>query len=173
MPSRLLIVDDHEIVRLGIRTLFANDDSIEVCGESENGMDAIHMVSDLSPDVVILDLTMPGMNGFETAERMLLIAPSVQIIFFSAHEIPATARWLAQTISSPNPLPYRNLRARSVARSNPAMTWGPGRKNLPLRIPRGDSNSHLMKDVKDTAGFSPQVSAFPGFGAGVNIEAKS
>ncbi len=72
--------------------MFANDDSIEVCGESENGMDAIHMVSDLSPDVVILDLTMPGMNGFETAERMLLIAPSIQIIFFSAHEIPATAR---------------------------------------------------------------------------------
>lgn len=92
MPSRLLIVDDHEIVRLGIRTLFANDDSIEICGESENGLDAIRMLSDLSPDAVILDLTMPGMNGFETAEKMLLIAPSLRIIFFSAHEIPATAR---------------------------------------------------------------------------------
>jgi DNA-binding NarL/FixJ family response regulator len=92
MPSRLLIVDDHEIVRFGVRALFAKDDSLEVCGEAENGMEAIRMVSELSPDVVILDLTMPGMNGFETAVKILSLAPSVKIVFFSAHEIPATAR---------------------------------------------------------------------------------
>ena len=92
MPSRLLIVDDHEIVRFGVRALFANDDSVEVCGEAGNGMEAIRMVSELSPDVVILDLTMPGLNGFETAAKILSIAPSVKIVFFSAHEIPATAR---------------------------------------------------------------------------------
>jgi DNA-binding NarL/FixJ family response regulator len=92
MPSRLLIVDDHEVVRLGVRTLFANNDSFEVCGEAQNGADAIRLVAELSPDVVILDLTMPGMNGFETAAKILTIAPSVRIVFFSAHEIPATAR---------------------------------------------------------------------------------
>jgi two-component system invasion response regulator UvrY len=92
MPSRLLIVDDHEIVRFGIRALFSNDESVEVCGEAENGMEAIRLVTELSPDVVILDLTMPGMNGFETAERILALDPSVRIVFFSAHEIPATAR---------------------------------------------------------------------------------
>ena len=92
MPFRLLIVDDHEVVRLGVRTLFADNNSYEVCGEAQNGEDAILMVSELSPDVVILDLSMPGINGFETAEQILTIAPSVRIVFFSAHAIPATAR---------------------------------------------------------------------------------
>jgi DNA-binding NarL/FixJ family response regulator len=91
MVSRLLIVDDHEVVRLGLRTLFDNSDSFEVCGEAQNGMDAIHMVLDLLPDVVILDLTMPGMNGFETAANIVSVAPSVRIVFFSAHEVPASA----------------------------------------------------------------------------------
>jgi DNA-binding NarL/FixJ family response regulator len=94
MSARLLIVDDHEVVRLGVRTLFANNGSFEVCGEAENGLDAIRMVMNVSPDVVILDVSMPGMNGFETAVKILTIAPSVRIVFFSAHEIPATARWV-------------------------------------------------------------------------------
>jgi DNA-binding NarL/FixJ family response regulator len=94
MPTRLLIVDDHEVVRLGVRTLFANNRSFEICGEAENGLDAIRMVLELSPDVVILDLTMPGMNGFETAEKILAIAPLIRVVFFSAHQIPATAEWV-------------------------------------------------------------------------------
>ena len=94
MPSRILIVDDHEVVRLGVRTLFADNRSFKVCGEAENGLDAIRMVLELSPDVVILDLTMPGMNGFETAEKIMAIAPAVRVVFFSAHQIPATADWV-------------------------------------------------------------------------------
>src|ERR1700687_1753822 len=94
MPARLLIVDDHEIVRMGVRTLFAKDDSLEVCGEAQNGMEAVRMVSDLSPDVVILDLSMPGMNGFETAAKIRLLAPSIRIVLYSVHEIPNTARWV-------------------------------------------------------------------------------
>ena len=94
MPTRLLIVDDHEVVRLGLRTLFEKHDSFEICGEAQNGIDAIRMVLNLSPDVVILDLTMPGMNGFETAANIVTVAPSMRIIFYSAHEVPATAQWV-------------------------------------------------------------------------------
>jgi len=94
MPARVLIVDDHEIVRKGVRMLFANYDSFEVCGEAQNGMEAIRMVPELSPDVVILDLSMPGMNGFETAAKIRLIAPSIRIVFFSTHEIASTALWV-------------------------------------------------------------------------------
>jgi DNA-binding NarL/FixJ family response regulator len=90
MTARLLIVDDHEVVRLGLRTLFANNDSVEVCGEAQNGQDAIRMVSELFPDAVILDLSMPGMNGFEIAARQA--APQTRIVFFSFHEIPSAAR---------------------------------------------------------------------------------
>jgi DNA-binding NarL/FixJ family response regulator len=94
MPTRLLIVDDHEAVRKGVRMQFANNESFEVCGEAQNGMEAICMVPVLSPDVVILDLSMPGMNGFETAAKIRLIAPSTRIVFFSVHEIPSTALWV-------------------------------------------------------------------------------
>jgi DNA-binding NarL/FixJ family response regulator len=91
MAARLLIVDDHEVVRKGVRMLFSNTDSFEVCGEAQNGMEAIRMVPELSPDVVILDLSMPGMNGFETAAKIRQIAPSIRIVIFSVHEIPNTA----------------------------------------------------------------------------------
>jgi two-component system nitrate/nitrite response regulator NarL len=66
--------------------------SLEVCGEAEDGVDALQKVVELSPDVVILDLTMPQINGFEAAKQMRLIEPSLKIIFYSIHEIPATAR---------------------------------------------------------------------------------
>src|SRR6202022_1973605 len=94
MPARILLVDDHASVRRGVRSLFTNNDSFEVCGEAENGTDAIRMVSDLSPDVVILDLTMPGMTGFQTAAKIRQIAPSIRIIFFTIHDIPSSAWWV-------------------------------------------------------------------------------
>ena len=92
MPARLLIVDDHEVVRRGVRNVFANNESFQICGEAQNGQEAIRKVPELAPDVVILDLSMPGMNGFETAAKIKMVSPSTRIVFFSIHEIPATAR---------------------------------------------------------------------------------
>src|ERR1700730_14776952 len=92
MPTRILIVDDHEVVRMGIRMLFPASGPLQVCGEAGDGPNALQKVVELSPDVVILDLSMPGMNGFETAARMRLVAAAIKIIFFSIHETPATAR---------------------------------------------------------------------------------
>jgi DNA-binding NarL/FixJ family response regulator len=92
MAVRILIVDDHEVVRMGIRTALTCESALEVCGEAQDGTDAIRKVLELFPDVVILDLSMPGMNGFETAAHIRLIAPSVKIIFYSIHEIPTVSR---------------------------------------------------------------------------------
>jgi DNA-binding NarL/FixJ family response regulator len=122
MPARLLIVDDHEVVRLGVRMLFAKDDSFEVCGEAQNGMEAIRMVPELSPHVVILDLSMPGMNGFEIAARIRLVAPSIRIVFFSAHEIPATARWVGADAFVSKSCPLQQL-ALTVNRVLHFRTW--------------------------------------------------
>jgi len=85
-------VDDHEIVRIGVRILFSGSDQWEICGEAQNGAEAIAKVMQLSPDAVILDLTMPVMGGFDTAKQIRQVSPNTRIIFFSIHEIPTTAR---------------------------------------------------------------------------------
>ena len=116
MAARILLVDDHESVRRGVRNLFANNDSFEVCGEAQNGTDAIRMVADLSPDVVILDLTMPGMTGFQTAAKIREIAPSIRIIFFTIHDIPPSAWWVRTPA-------YRSLRpGRTYAHGQSCIT---------------------------------------------------
>ena len=92
MPARVLIVDDHEVVRMGIRMALSRDSQVKVCGEAGDGLDALRKVLELSPDVVILDLTMPGMSGFQTAKQIRRLAPLVKIILYSIHEMPTVAR---------------------------------------------------------------------------------
>jgi len=91
VPLRLLIADDHEIVRIGVRILLRDKHEWEICGEAENGRDAIAKVRNLSPDIVLLDLSMPVMNGFEAATEIRRIAPSTKIIIYSIHDVPTTA----------------------------------------------------------------------------------
>jgi DNA-binding NarL/FixJ family response regulator len=122
MPTPLLIVDHHEVVRLGVRALFANNDLFEVYSEAQNGVDAIRTVSELSPDVVILGLNIPGMNGFEVAARIRLIAPSTRIVFFSAQEIPATARSVGADAFVSKSCPLQEL-ALTVNRVLRLRTW--------------------------------------------------
>jgi DNA-binding NarL/FixJ family response regulator len=92
MPVRLLVVDDNEIVRMGVRVLLSAQTQWEICGEAENGADAIMKVQELAPDVVILDLTMPVLSGYDTATRIRKIAPGTRIVFFSIHDVPTSAR---------------------------------------------------------------------------------
>jgi len=77
---------------MGVRVLFSGSDQWEICGEAQDGAEAIAKVKELSPDVVILDLTMPVMGGFDTAKQIRRLAPTTRIIFFSMHETPTTAR---------------------------------------------------------------------------------
>lgn len=79
-------------MRIGLRILFSGSDQWQICGEAQDGTEAIAKVLDLSPDVVILDLTMPIMGGFDTAKQIRRVAPFTRIIFFSIHETPTTAR---------------------------------------------------------------------------------
>lgn len=93
IPLRLLVVDDHEIVRVGLRNLLTSATSDwHVCGEAEDGLEAIAKALELAPDVVILDLTMPKMNGIEAATEIRRLAPATKIILFSAHDVPRDIR---------------------------------------------------------------------------------
>jgi DNA-binding NarL/FixJ family response regulator len=86
MPTRFLIVDDSEPVRRGLRTFLRANPEWEVCGEASDGLTAVEKFRDLQPHVVILDFKMPGINGLETARRMLEIAPAVPIVMLTQHE---------------------------------------------------------------------------------------
>jgi two-component system chemotaxis response regulator CheY len=76
---------------MGMRLLLSRN-SYEICGEAENGTEAVEKVRELTPDLVLLDLSMPSLNGFDTAVEIKRIAPSTKIILLSIHEIPSTAR---------------------------------------------------------------------------------
>jgi two-component system, NarL family, response regulator NreC len=88
VPRRVLVVDDHDVVRTGVRALLSAAPGWEVCGEASNGLQALQKIPQMLPDVVLLDLTMPFMNGFETALKIREVAPNAKIVFFSMHQIP-------------------------------------------------------------------------------------
>ena len=88
----MLVVDDHEIVRIGVRILLSDQSQWEICGEAQDGPEAIEKVRTLNPDLVILDLTMPLLSGLDVAQRIRQMSPAIKIVFFSIHEMPTTAR---------------------------------------------------------------------------------
>ncbi len=83
---RILLVDDHETVRMGVRAALAQESQFDICGEAENGREAVAKVQQLNPDAVILDVSMPVMNGLEAAREIRRIAPSTKIVMFSMHD---------------------------------------------------------------------------------------
>ena len=89
---RILVVDDHEVVRLGVRCLVESRRDWQVCGEACDGVQAIEKVRELKPDVVILDILMPIMNGFEAAMEIRQIAPATKLVLLSIHEVPVSAK---------------------------------------------------------------------------------
>jgi DNA-binding NarL/FixJ family response regulator len=85
-PTKVLLVDDHPIVRTGIRNLLERAAEISVVGEAGDGFEALKLVEELSPDVVLLDMEMPGMNGNEVAIHLKQAGSRVKILALSAHD---------------------------------------------------------------------------------------
>ncbi len=92
---RLLIADDHEVVRRGVITLLQSHPGWEVCAEASDGFEAIEKAKLVSPDVIILDVSMPGMNGLEAARILRRIVPESEILILSQHE---SAEMLRQAV---------------------------------------------------------------------------
>jgi DNA-binding NarL/FixJ family response regulator len=86
VPKSVLIVDDHEAVRRELRRLFLSQPEFTVCGEAVDGADAISKAEQLCPDLVILDLAMPEMNGLEAAGALRFIVPDATLFLLTAYK---------------------------------------------------------------------------------------
>src|ERR1700676_3844668 len=82
---RILIADDHDLMRRGVKTLLQSHAGWEVCGEAKTGREAVEKAEELKPNIVILDISMPDLNGVEAARRIRKASPSVEILILSMH----------------------------------------------------------------------------------------
>lgn len=83
---RLLLVDDHEIVRAGLRMLFSAEPEVEIIGEASSGEEAVTAVQSLQPEVVLMDVAMPGIGGIEATRRIKAAHPQVAVLALTMHE---------------------------------------------------------------------------------------
>jgi len=81
----VLLAEDHTLMREGLRALLANEGDIDVVGEAETGRQAVHLTQMLSPDVVVMDISMPLLNGLEAARQIHRTVPSARVLILSAH----------------------------------------------------------------------------------------
>jgi two-component system nitrate/nitrite response regulator NarL len=84
MP-RVLIVDDHAVIRRGVQGILSMYPEWDLCGEADNGNDAVRLASELHPEVVIMDVSMPGMNGLEAARIMHEKLPDTKVLLLTLH----------------------------------------------------------------------------------------
>lgn len=85
MNIRIILADDHAIFRDGLRSLLENQPRMEVLAEADNGREAVRLARELSPDVVVMDLTMPGLNGVEATRQITSASPKIKVIALSMH----------------------------------------------------------------------------------------
>lgn len=85
MPIRILVVDDHSVVRQGIITLLEDEEDLLIAGEASDGDEVWDMIETVTPDVVLLDLTMPRMSGIDVIKQIVPAFPAVKILVFSMH----------------------------------------------------------------------------------------
>jgi DNA-binding NarL/FixJ family response regulator len=85
MSIRVLLVDDHKIIREGLRSLLSKTPDIEVVAEAENGRMARQLAQEMMPDVIVMDISMPGLNGIEATRQILAAFPDIKVITLSMH----------------------------------------------------------------------------------------
>lgn len=90
--KRILIADDNPAVRRGLRDLIQHSSEWDVCGEAVNGREAIERARELHPDMILLDLVMPGMNGFDTARELAKVEPGLPILLCTIQLSPYVVR---------------------------------------------------------------------------------
>ncbi|MFZ1006470.1 MAG: response regulator transcription factor [Candidatus Sulfotelmatobacter sp.] len=133
MAHRILIVDDNATIRRCLRSSIELQKDLQVCGEAENGESAVARVKELTPDLVILDLQMPVMNGLDAARRIARIAPQLPMLMFTMYSneylvTEARAAGIKDVFSKSNGIPdglisaIQEILGSENGSRNPAMT---------------------------------------------------
>ncbi len=86
MPVRILVADDHQVVRTGLRTLLESKTGWQVCAEAANGREAVEKAGQLKPDVAVLDIGMPLLNGVEATRQIRKLSPQTEILILTMHD---------------------------------------------------------------------------------------
>lgn len=94
---RLLIADDHALLRAGLRALLAREPDFEVVGEADNGRDVVGLAGTLSPDLVLMDITMPGTNGIEAIANLKRRYPAIRVLVLTIHN---THEYIQESLSA-------------------------------------------------------------------------
>jgi DNA-binding NarL/FixJ family response regulator len=97
MPTKILVADDHSIIRQGLCALLEKQPDIEVVGAVEDGRKAIELAEELAPDIVIMDITMPNLNGVDATRKIIEKAPSSKVIALSMH---SSRRFVAEMLKA-------------------------------------------------------------------------
>jgi len=94
---RILIVDDHKIIVDGLRSLLEKNNTLQVIGQASDGLSAVRLAAALSPDLVIMDISLPGLNGIDATRQILEANPRVKVIALSMHK---DGRYIAEALKS-------------------------------------------------------------------------
>jgi two-component system chemotaxis response regulator CheY len=127
LPS-ILIVDDHLAIRRALRAAFEHQAGFTVCGEAENGLDAIAKAKMLAPDLIVLDLRMPQMDGLQAARALKALMPNVPLMMLTCYhstaaEREALASGVTAVFSKPDGMQNLIWQARAVLSPNKTKRW--------------------------------------------------
>lgn len=133
--ARILIADDNSVARTTIRALL-DWHSFQVCGEAKNGKEAIEKVIELKPDIILLDINMPELNGVKAAYEIRRVSPATKIVFLTIHNTPATKQvtrlwshgFVTKSAAGTELIPMLNRLAEELNEKTPAGEKRPNKR---------------------------------------------